>query len=235
MCAGGRGEEGGEGVSAHVFTASATACMTLPKDACVLVCKEEWALNIVYLASRIARHLLVELGPYRCSCSLCCCAPLFTVSKLHQSVTRHSSATRSNAALALACVCSAWISAAAASSRVFACFAADSASCLPRAACCTAAAAAAADRCMSCSAAFFCTRSSKTCAHQHSHARMRNSGCSQAIAFALQCRTSSCVSWGSWSPTPSCSSSTWGLSQRLSAASSVTHVTRLFCCFQLRF
>ena len=125
----------------HVFTASATACMTLPKDACVLVCKEEWALNIVYQASRIARHLFVELSPYRCSCSLCCCAPLFYVSKLHQSVTRHTShVTRytshvSNAfkaALALACVCSAWISAAAASSRVFACFAAHSASCLPR-------------------------------------------------------------------------------------------------------
>ena len=78
-------------MSAHVFTASATACMTLPKDACVLVCKEEWALNIVYLASRIARHLFVELSPYRCSCSLCCCAPLFSVSKLHQSVTRHTS------------------------------------------------------------------------------------------------------------------------------------------------
>ena len=127
-------------------------------------------------------------------------------------VTRHTSLVSNTfkAALAHACVCSAWISAAAASSRVFACFAADSASCLPRAACCTAAAAAAADRCMSCSAAFFCTRSSKTCTHQKRHACMRNSGCSQAIAFALQCRTSSCVSWGSWSPTPSCSSSTWG-------------------------
>ena len=45
----------------------------------------------MYHAPRITRHLLVELGPYRCSCSLRCCAPLFSVSKLHQSVTRHTS------------------------------------------------------------------------------------------------------------------------------------------------
>ena len=159
---------GDKGAAAHVFTARATACMTLPNDAWVFVCSGRY----VSAGSTNHRHavrghyLLVELGANSSGCRFCGSATLLPVREL-QTLSHCTQRTihteHARAKEALTCACSAWISAAAASSRVFECLAADSASCLPRTACWTAAAAAAAERCNSCSMAFFCTSSSKTC------------------------------------------------------------------------